>query len=100
MIISVQTCIILMTSFLMMTSMVTSHRGHVTNWLISKPNEMVACERENMNLMCDHYQGIRITEAFWGRDNDFDCQVSEIRTCLVCLGVSRDLIPLKDSPRE
>ena len=56
---------------------VVAHRGHVTNWLIGTPNEVVACEKESMNLMCDHYQGIRVTEAFWGRDNDFDCQVDD-----------------------
>ena len=56
---------------------VVAHRGHVTNWLISKPNEVVACEKESVNLMCDHYQGIRVTEAFWGRDNDMDCQVDD-----------------------
>lgn len=52
-----------------------STRSHVTNWLKSKPNDMVACEAECMNLMCDHYEGIRIIDAFWGRDNDIDCQV-------------------------
>jgi len=54
-----------------------SHRGHVTNWLKSKPNEGISCADESLNLMCDHYEGIRVTESFWGRDNDVDCQVDD-----------------------
>ena len=73
-----------------------SHRGHVTNWLKSAQNEMIACQGEPLNLMCNHYEGIRITDAFWGRDNEVDCQVDDPMSTQThhekCLPIDKDIV--------
>ena len=36
----------------------------------------LACEGEVVNINCPNYEGIRIVDAFWGRDDIVTCQPS------------------------
>jgi len=42
--------------------------------LKSDENYATACQGETTNLLCGDYEGIRILDAAWGRDDKFTCQ--------------------------
>lgn len=85
---------IILLTWILITEKAWGHRGRVTNWLKSGINEMIACQGEPLNIMCNHYEGIRITDGFWGRDNDIDCQVDDPLSTLThkenCLPIDKD----------
>ncbi|XP_065651199.1 protein eva-1 homolog C-like [Hydra vulgaris] len=70
------------------------YTGRLSNWLIDKSNTAIACQGDSENIMCDAYQGIRIKDAFWGRDNKVDCQVdnplSPLTDTQMCFTLDKD----------
>lgn len=53
------------------------HRGRLSNWLKGSNNTAIVCQDEPINIICNDYEGIRVSDAFWGRDNKIDCQVDD-----------------------
>lgn len=53
---------------------VTMHKKKLTNWRKLVDVKEIACEGEEVNLNCPNYEGIRIVDAFWGRDDVTTCQ--------------------------
>lgn len=51
-----------------------SHKKKVTDWRKSEILEALACEGESADINCPNYEGIKITSAFWGRDDTLTCQ--------------------------
>ena len=60
-----------------LSSRTLCHKSKLTNWLREPNNTAIACQDEETNVMCRDYEGIRINEAFWGRDNKLDCQIED-----------------------
>ena len=50
------------------------HQKKLTNWIKLAGGLEVACEGEEVNINCPNYEGIRIINAFWGRDDATTCQ--------------------------
>lgn len=50
------------------------HQKKLTNWIKLAGGLEVACEGEEVNINCANYEGIRIINAFWGRDDATTCQ--------------------------
>ena len=48
--------------------------GRLTAMLKADHMTALACQGDTTNLSCENYEGIRVTDAFWGRDNKIDCQ--------------------------
>ena len=70
------------------------YSGKLSNWLIERNNTALACQGDSENIMCGAYQGIRINDAFWGRDNKIDCQVdnplSPLTDTQMCFTLDKD----------
>lgn len=58
---------------MLVISHVSCHIGRLT--FVKDTNlTQIACQGETTNIMCGGYEGIRVNDAFWGRDNEVDCQ--------------------------
>jgi len=50
------------------------HQKKLTNWVKLEKGLELGCEGEEVNIACPNYEGIRILNAFWGRDDVTTCQ--------------------------
>ena len=50
------------------------HQKKLTNWRKLIDGLEIGCEGEEVNIACPNYEGIRIVNAFWGRDDAATCQ--------------------------
>lgn len=55
----------------------TMHQKKLTQWVKMPDALEVACEGEEVNINCPNYEGIRVVNAFWGRDDATTCQPSD-----------------------
>ena len=67
----------LLITLMTLTKSVVPINPRLTNWVKATENVAIACQNEEVNLNCNDYEGIRIKEAFWGRDNNVDCEVDD-----------------------
>ena len=73
---------------------VVGYKSKTTNWLKTPDIEAISCgpdkndkgkkfdEDRSVNMLCGDYEGIRIIEAFWGRNDTFTCQTAEKQSTL------------------
>merc|ERR1712226_1425215 len=74
---SVNTTYVLFIYLFIVNRFVLSINPRLTNWVKTKDNVALACQGEDVNINCNDYEGIRVKDAFWGRDNKEDCQVDD-----------------------
>lgn len=78
----------------LMIQYVEVHKAKLTNWLKETNKTAVACQGESTDLACGDYEGVRIVDAFWGRDDKLTCQsqdpLSTQSTKEMCLPNDKD----------
>ena len=78
---------------------VLGHQKKLTNWVKMPESIGLACEGEYVDINCPNYEGIRIVDAFWGRDDVTTCQPGQPLATKsykdMCKPVQKDYAKLK-----